>query len=157
MSAAAGYSESAAYRHIRHHMRPELRKSLRQADAPLDVSDFGARLVALLNDSATVRQHAVAVGDGRLLLQAGAHERDTLAVLLNRLGIDSEEVLDVLDEARQLARALRTVLPHHPDACMALVRELHRLGLTEAARALVQVCATHVAEPNNASQDRSTE
>lgn len=119
-----GYSEAACYRHFRNHLRPELIRTLKSSEAGLDPSYFANRLVQLLRDADDVKAFARQVGDGRLLLTAGGQERETLSVLLTRLGVESTEVLDSMHEAYALVRSVRTVMPDHPEALHALTEHL---------------------------------
>lgn len=111
----ARLSESAVSRHVRNHLSPELRAQLRSGTAGLHLGDFGDRLMALVEATEAVREQAHTAGDPRLLLQAVASERDTLGVLMTKLGIDSEELADYVGEARNLVDAIRAVLVKYPD------------------------------------------
>lgn len=141
VAADAGYSESAVYRHLRNHIAPELAAELGSRGHSLHVRDFGARLIALLEETAAVREFAKLSNDGRLLLQATAQERDTLGVLLTRLGIDNQDVLDTLDEAHALVRACISALGSHPQALAAVAGELRDQGEHELAHTITHIAS----------------
>lgn len=115
VAADSGLSESAANRHIRNHLEPALRSELRTGTAGMHVADFGQRLVELVDETQEVRERAREANDPRLLLQAVGSERETLGVLMTKLGIDSNEMLETITEARALVDAARAVLVHHPN------------------------------------------
>lgn len=122
------YSESAAHRHLRNHLGRDALREMR-GSAALHVADFAERLAALAEETAAVRALAKNTGDGRLLLSAVQVERDTLAVLLNRLGIDGEETVEVLCEAKALAKAVGAVLStRSPEVALAISTYLSDLG-----------------------------
>ncbi len=124
VSQDSGHSESAANRHLRNHVHPELRIELRASNR-LHLTDFADRYVELVEESARARDHARTHGDGRLLLQAVQQERETLSVLMNRLGIDDGETVSQLREAKALSCALHKVLSAtHPDVSLALAADL---------------------------------
>lgn len=139
VAAAAGYSESAAKRHISNHLRPEMQAELRHS-ASLHVADFTDRLVELSEESGRVRAYAKQVNDGRLLLSAIQTERETLAVLLNRLGIDSEATADTLREARALALSVGAVArTQSAEVASALAEECRRRGADDLADSFAQL------------------
>ena len=143
----AGVSESAVYRHLRNHLRPDLAAELGNRGAPLSVRDFAARLLSLLDETAAVRDFAKRSNDGRLLLQAAGQERDTLAFLLTRLGIDTQDVIETLSEAHALLRACVTSLSSHPDALDDVAKALREQGEHELAHTLTHIAAGGDAAP----------
>lgn len=135
VSLDSAYSVSAAHRHVRGHVQRDLLRALRTTDTA-QLHDLAQRLAALLEDTEAARAYAKQVHDGRLLLRAVREERDTLEVLLNRLGVTDQTVLDTLAEARQLIEALRVVLVHHPGVATELATALDRLGADDLSEAL---------------------
>jgi AcrR family transcriptional regulator len=136
VAAEAGYSESAAYRHMRNHVRPELSAALAERGLGATASDFGARYRDLLDSTAAVRSYAQQTGDPRLALQAIQAEAALLLALMNRLGIDSDEALTDIQDGRALARAATRVLVDHPEAIKAMADDVHAAGRFELAEAM---------------------
>lgn len=124
VAADSGVAETSARRHIRNHLDPDLRATLRAGTAALHVADFATRLTELVDESEQVRVRARQRGDDRLSLQAIASERETLLTLMNKLGVDDEETAETLVEARALALAVRRVVSEHPHVGDLLVSEL---------------------------------
>lgn len=121
-----GVNPSAVYRHLRLHARPQLAAALSERAAPAHVADMADRLVSLLDETLAVRQRAHQTGDGRLMLQAVQQDRETTSMLMQRLGIDSTELVSGIREAQSLMRACMAVLPSHPDALQEVVQILRR-------------------------------
>lgn len=134
------FSVSAGNRHVRHHMNPELLKEMR-ATTQVHISDFTDRLAALTEETAQVRAYARQVNDPKLLLSAVQAERETLNVLLARLGVDDTEAVAVLREAKALASALAAVLPQSPAVARALSEHLERCGHDDLSQALASLSA----------------
>ena len=124
VSAEAGVSDSATYRHLRNHVRPDLLAQRRVTDSDLSLDHFADRLHGAFQDIAEVREYARRTNDGRLLLAAVAQERETVVALLDRLGIDGAETLDNLREARALVSATLAIMPAHPAALLDLAAQL---------------------------------
>lgn len=136
VAADSGVAETSARRHIRNHLDPDLRATLRSGTAALHVADFASRLTELVDESEQVRVRARQRGDDRLGLQAIASERDTLLTLMNKLGVDDEETAETLVEARALALAVRRVVSEHPHVGDLLVSALTGTGQKQLADAI---------------------
>lgn len=136
IAADLGIGETAVRRHVRLHLAPSLRVAVRSATADLHAADFADRLAELVDATESVRARARQRGDDRLSLQAIASERDTLMVLMARLGIDGEETAETLAEARALAVAVRRVVSQHPEVGDLLVTELTGTGQAQLTDAI---------------------
>lgn len=156
------FEATAGHRHVRNHLGIQALRVTRRA-AGLHLSDFTDRLAALADETADVRAHAKQTGDGKLLLSAIAAERDTLSVLLSRLGIDGEETVDVLREARALVQAVTTVLSARaPEIALAISGCLSEMGeddLADSLRALAErsQAALTAPPPHPSSSTRPTQ
>lgn len=134
-----GHSPSAVYRHLRNHVRPEVHQMLRR-HAETHVSAFVDRLRALTEEVAAVRVYARETSDPRLLLQAAQVERETLRTLMDRLGIDSTETVEVLAESRVLAQVVGPVLAvSPPEVAEALAARCEAEGNSDMARAFTSL------------------
>lgn len=149
------FGESAVARHMRAHVLPGFKSAaLRGVD--LHVSTFASRLAELADETRAVRLHAHAADDPRLLLSAIGSERDTLGLMLNRLGIDSEEVIDTVREAHALLAALGAVLDE--PTTRALSDHLGQRGESELADAFsahADRIAAHELEKSNGAREIS--
>ncbi len=134
------FSVAAAYRHVRNHVKAELLTQMR-GSSQIHISDFADRLAALAEETAQVRAYARQVNDPKLLLSAVQAERETLNILLARLGVDDTEAVEVLREAKALASALAAVLPQSPAVARALGEHLERCGHDDLAQALASLSA----------------
>jgi len=144
-----GHSESAANRHLRNHTRPERMAQMRTSLA-VHVSDFSDRLLILTDEATEVREYAKRVSDPKLVLQAIVVERDTLGVLLNRLGVESREAAEMLADAKVLARAVTVVLANHRHLATQMAQWLEAEGAGELADALsayAELPAPHQTQP----------
>jgi hypothetical protein len=136
VSADSGYSESAAQRHLDHHLRPGVRLELSRATSELQLADFVQRLVELTDETAAVRSYAKQVNDPNLLLRAVAQETATLTVMMNRLGISDADTLDNVRQAHILAMAVSALLASSPaEATNRLTEELRARGGDDLADA----------------------
>jgi hypothetical protein len=132
----AGFSTAAASRHWRIHVRP----SLRDAVPAAHLSAFARRLVDVADDAADLREHGRLTGNHRLALQAGKAEREALADLMNRLGLDDTEAIEEVEQARQFIQAVHRAVRDAPELAERLARELDRLGqdnLADSVRSLL--------------------
>jgi len=137
-----GHSESAASRHLRNHLRPERMQGMR-ASLAVHVSHFADRLLILTNEATEVREYAKRVSDPRLVLQAIASERDTLSLLITRLGIDDSESVEALSEGRALARSVMVLLSGRPE----LASEVAGWLAAEGAGELADAITAHASSP----------
>jgi hypothetical protein len=136
ISSESGCSPAAGSRHWRQCVRPELRRSA----PPAHVAGFAARLLDIADSAADERERARARHDGRLVLAAMRAEREAISELTNVLGIDDEEVVTQLAEARALVLAVRdAVLDSHPELAERLARDLTGKGQPELADALLSL------------------
>lgn len=139
VAADAGHSESAAQRHLQNHLGSDLAKTgLLQRIS--EIADFTDRLIELVDDSANVRAHAKQSTNPRLLLHAIKEERDTLAFVMQRLGITDVRVIGELQEIRGLARVLGPVLSESdPAVAMAISEGLSDAGVPGLADAFLRL------------------
>lgn len=145
VSASMGVSESATYRHLRNHMRPGVLVELRQREGTTQPEQIGARLLRILRDVDDIKAHARATSDGRLMLAACNQEREALGVLMNRLGIDDQTVVEDLEEARALIYAVRTCSSSMPGMVLALANAVRdQAGGSVLADALVTLAESSV-------------
>lgn len=109
------FSESAARRHLRSHLQPALLAEMHLSGLEKEVhlSDFADRLMGLAEQAVAVRVYAEQTRNPKLMLQAIQSERETIGVLMNRLGVDSGSSVEFFNEARTLGGVLGTVL-HGP-------------------------------------------
>ncbi|TFD74105.1 hypothetical protein E3T54_15000 [Cryobacterium sp. Sr8] len=113
------------------------------------LSDFADRLLDLVAQAATVRAYAQSTGNGRLLLQAIQNERETLALLMTRLGIDSDEAVELFHEAKTLTKAVAAAVRsgEHPALAAALTQRLTDDGLDHLAASLRELASDSLTEP----------
>lgn len=132
------FSEAAARRHLRLHFRSQMLEQMGGPDAAVTLSDFAERLVELANQSADVAAYARQTNNGRLILHAIAEERNTLQVLMTRLGIDSAETAQLYADARELGRALAEIVrtSEIPGLGEELAAALDARGMTNLGDAL---------------------
>jgi hypothetical protein len=129
-------SVAASSRHWRLHVRP----ALREAAPAAHISTFARRLVDVADDAADLRARGRAAGDHRLALQAGKAEREALADLMNRLGLDDTEAIEEVEQARQFIQAVHRAVRDAPELAERLACELDRLGqdnLADSVRSLL--------------------
>jgi hypothetical protein len=107
-------------------------------DAVVTLSDFAERLVELAAQSAEVATYAKQTNNGRLALHAIAEERNTLVVLMARLGIDSAEAVQFYSDAAALGRALAQLVrtTQIPGLAEELAEHLDSAGMTHLGDAL---------------------
>jgi hypothetical protein len=138
VAADAGYSESAAQRHLRNHLQASL-VDLR-FERWANIVDFAERLAELLDDTSAVRAQAKATNNARLLLHAIREERDTLSFVCNRLGVESNDVVVSLREAAAMACAVRDVLwDHEPEIAHEISTLCRQRGERDLADAFENV------------------
>ena len=109
-----GYSEAALQRHSANHLAPSLRGEMRARG--LSITSFAERLANLADVSADVREHALLTNNPTVVLRSIDTETRTLIALLDRLGIESTDTLEVMTSARTFVLACQTVLAKHPGA-----------------------------------------
>lgn len=130
-------SVAAASRHWRLHVQPVMRDAV-----PVHLSEFAHRLVAVADDASDLRELGRLTGDHRLALQAGRAEREALADLINRLGVDDTEAIEEIEACRAFVVAVQRSVDDVPELAERLARELDRQGQDELAagvRSLVDV------------------
>jgi len=101
--------------------------------AAKSLSDFTARLLDLANRARSVGDYAVAVGDGRLALQAGKQEGAHLLALMTKLGIESSEALSEYEDAKQYVSAIGRVIRANAIVAKELAAELDMAGEQDLA------------------------
>ena len=119
-----GHGESSVYRHIRNHVRTHLAEALSERAISTHVADMADRLASLLDETERIREQAHTTGDGKLLLAAVQQDRETVSVLMARLGIDHTELIGGIREAQALIQACAEVLPRHPAALRDLIESM---------------------------------
>lgn len=124
----AKISVAAASRHWRIHVLPTLRDAV-----PVHLSEFARRLVDVADDAADLRELGRLTGNHRLSLQAMRAEREALADLTNRMGVDDSEAIEQLDEARAFVLAVQRVVRDDPELAERVARELEHQGQDELA------------------------
>jgi hypothetical protein len=132
------FSESAARRHLRLHLRPELLSEMHGAGSPIKLTDFIARFIELIEEAARVRAYAVATNSPKIALQAIDTERATIVALMARLGIDSSEAAEFHNDAAGLARSVVKVIlsGDYPGIENALASQLEESGQSTLANGL---------------------
>lgn len=135
------YSESAARRHLRLHLQPQLLSDLRGLEPSLQLTDFADRLLELAGHAASIRSYAQVTNNGKLALQAIEQERSLLVTLMVRLGLDSAEAAELHEEARALTRAVAAVVRSgtFPELGDELADRLATNGLDHLADSLRRV------------------
>lgn len=123
---------AASSRHWRLHVRPTLRDAVPAAH----LSTFARRLVDVADDAADLREHGRLLGDHRLVLQAGRAEREAVADLINRLGMDHTEAIEEVEQARAFIYAVHQVTRESPELAERLAHELDLQGQPDFAEAL---------------------
>lgn len=121
-----GVNPSAVYRHLRLHVREQVRTELANRGAAVHVADLAERLVGLMDEAATVRNYARTVNDPRLLLQAAESERSTVMILVKQLGIDRTDLVTSVRDAQIILGLVGKVLRPHPEVMRELISELRR-------------------------------
>jgi len=134
------YSATAARRHVRLHLKPRLRAEMGGAGAPVSLSDFVDRLMDLVEQAAAVGSFAVATSNGKLALQAIQQESSLLVTLMNRLGIESSEVVEELNDARAVVTAIGQLVHDNelPGLVPALASSVEAGGRVELAQSLIR-------------------
>jgi hypothetical protein len=120
---------AASSRHWRIHVRPHLRDAVPAAH----LSAFARRLVDVADDAADLRERGRLSGDHRLALQAGKAEREALADLMTRLGMDDTEAIEEVEQARHFIHAVHRAVRDTPELAERLGRELDLGGQPELA------------------------
>jgi AcrR family transcriptional regulator len=124
IAAEIGVNQSAVYRHFRLHVRGRIAAALNDRAISTHVADMADRLASLLDETERIREQALATGDGKLLLAAVQQDRETVSVLMARLGIDHTELICGIREAQALIQACAAVLPRHPAALRDLIESV---------------------------------
>jgi hypothetical protein len=130
-------SVAAASRHWRLHVRPTLR-----AEVPAHLSTFARRLLDIADDASDLRERAQHDGDRRLALQAGRAEREALADVIARLGIDDVEAIEEVEQARAFVHAVHRAVADAPELAERLARELESQGyddMADSVRSLIDL------------------
>lgn len=119
-----GVNPSAVYRHLRLHVREQVRTELANRGAAVQIADLAERLVGLMDEAATVRNYARTINDPRLLLQAAESERSTVMILIKQLGIDRTDIVGSVRDAQVILGLVGKVLRSHPEVMRELISEL---------------------------------
>lgn len=142
--ASTPFSEAAARRHIRLHLRPQVLQEMGSPAAAVTLVDLAERLVELSGQAAEVGAYARQTNNGRLALHAIAEERSTLMALMLRLGIDSTDALELYADATALGRALGDMVRSTaiPGLAGELATQLDRAGMTHLGDAIRRIGGT---------------
>lgn len=107
-------SSDALERHWSNHVAPEIRNA--SWGEGVSALTIAARMSALAADACAIRSKAIAVGDGRLALQAVKVEGDLLSRLIDRLGITPEASDESFAEAEALVSVVAQITRRSPRA-----------------------------------------
>lgn len=122
----------AVRRHLRAHLSPAIRQALYDSGR-LSVLSIAERLAGLAETAEDLRLDAEERGDHEFALRAGHEATSTLVALANRLGIQTGQAVDLIEEARGIAGAFGRVLRDHPEFAPVLADALHEEGLVSFA------------------------
>jgi transposase-like protein len=128
-------SASSLYRWQAQHLAPQLREAMRTHERS-NASSLIDRIASIADDSLHARRELLANGQLVSATRAAEAELKAIAVLLDRLGIDSSETLEQLRDGEFLARAVGAVSRAHPLFATALADKLTELGAEGIADAL---------------------
>ena len=123
ISSQTSISESALRRHTTNHLGHLLIRDGGMSDTTT-TTDLIDRLQLALDDVDRVRASALATGRGELVLKAAAQTRALIDTMMARLGIDDIESARLIQEARDLARAVAKATRLEPGVGLAVAREL---------------------------------
>lgn len=136
ISAESGLSESAIRRHANDHLG---RAVLHPVTGPIALADLADRMSAVLNDTASVREHAARTNNPSLLLKACSVEASVLGNLIYRLGINDTETATLVGQGRDLVRAVREACGEFPELARVIADHLNAAGSDELSRAFQQI------------------
>jgi hypothetical protein len=128
-------SEAGVRRHRENHMAEQIELALQVEEALVLPGDFGQRIVAIADSLARTRERAEAAGMHSVALKASQAEIAALNTILTRLGITDQSSLDIVLDAQELARGIKTVALRNPEVAGQL-REL--LEGSKASNTLIQ-------------------
>lgn len=133
-----GINSSSVYRHISAHLAPELRASMRNS-AGLDTTALLGRIADIADDSLRARHTAMEAGATATALKAADGELRAINVLMDRLGIDNTETIELLAEARRVVLAIGHFAVHHPASAEPLIELIEQRGSEDLADQLRQL------------------
>lgn len=136
-------SESALRRHSANHLGHLLIREGGIIDATT-TTDLIDRLQLALDDVDRVRASALATGRGELVLKAAAQTRALVDTMMARLGIDDIESARLIQEARDLARAVATATRQDPSIGHAVARELRAISTDQTTATALAAFAVSV-------------
>jgi hypothetical protein len=85
---------------MRNHVNVALSDLRTGISSRMMLTDFAERLLSLANDAAAAREYAAQTSFPRPMLEAVREEASVLATLMDRLGIDEAEQLEVSERPR---------------------------------------------------------
>jgi hypothetical protein len=135
ISAQFKISEASVRRHRENHMAEQIELALQVEEALVLPGDFGQRIIAIADGLARTRERAEAAGQHSIALKASQTEIAALNTILTRLGITDQSSLDIVLDAQELARGIKTVALRNPEVAGQL-REL--LEGSKASNTLIQ-------------------
>lgn len=125
-------SSHSLYRHIRNHSTPELKEAF-HATVNVNAMSIISRVADIADSARDVRLRA---DTDELALKAGATELRTLETIATRMGIDHESTIQIVKEAKELARAVGEVARNKPEVAEKIVEALSMAGNDSMAEAL---------------------
>lgn len=135
ISARFEISRAALFRHQARCLRANLLSSLRVSENVGSV-DLLEHLTEVLTDLSAARSAAMLTGRTSDVVRAGAATTAVVSVLMDKIGLESTEVIRELREADDLARSIAAVVRASPGLAAPLSAALRLRGQTDAADAL---------------------
>lgn len=118
-------SEAGARRHKARHLA---RLGLVPASDEVSVGYVLTAIVSALRDAEAVRAKAVDADRGDLVLRATREVRAASALILDRLGIDDSEIVDLFNLQEQFAQSGFAVIRRSPKVGLAIADDLASRG-----------------------------
>jgi len=125
-------------RHLRNHIAPELRDSMRGSEG-LTILSILEELQEMADQEREIHAAASASNNGVLALQALNARKRTLAQIKDLTGIDHIETLALLRDGNRLAAAVGQLVRSHPEAREQLLAILNKRGSSELAGQLAAI------------------
>ncbi|MGV8976545.1 MAG: hypothetical protein ACOH17_00720 [Cellulomonas sp.] len=140
ISARFEISRAALFRHQAHCLRANLLSSLRVSENVGSV-DLLEHLTEVLGDLSAARSAAMLTGRTSDVIRAAAATTTVVSVLMDKIGLESTEVVREMREADDLARSVAAVVRASPGLAAPLSAALRLRGQTDAASALDALAA----------------
>jgi hypothetical protein len=131
-------SRAALYSHKNRCLSANLLSSLRAAE-DVGAIDLLEALTEVLGDLAAARGSAMMTGRTSDVVRAASATTAVVSVLMDKIGLDSTEVIRELRDADDLARSVAAVVRDSPDLAAPIAAALRQRGQAEAAAALQAV------------------